>query len=436
MGTSEDAGLWPNPGSPVQSSPFPSLPEGGGIGVRRIVVRPWHEVPGAGGLYSMLDDITFGLQSMEAKASGAANESTGYTRGRMPAMNRIAIIDDSDINLTLLKHLVNKLGDCEPLLFSESPKGLQWCIDNEPDLVIVDYMMPDLDGIAFIERFRATSGREEIPVLMITANDDKEIRYEALQRGATDFLTKPVDTVEFRVRTKNMLALRASQRRLANRNEELAAEVRKATEEIRSREQELLFRMSRAAEFRDPETGAHIQRMAHYSALIAARLGLDVATQELLLQAAPMHDVGKIGIPDYILLKPGKLTHEEFEVMKNHARIGHELLADSGSLVLKTGAEIALSHHEKFDGSGYPSGLCGEEIPLFGRIVAVADVFDALTSDRPYKHAWPLEKAVDFLSEGKGAHFDPACVDAFMAAWEDVLLVRNRFQDEELTGLG
>lgn len=344
-------------------------------------------------------------------------------------MNRIAIVDDSDINLTLLKHLVTRLGDCEPLLFSESPQGLRWCSEEVPDLVIVDYMMPEMDGIEFIRRLRAVPGREEIPILMITANDDKELRYEALQCGATDFLTKPVDTVEFRARARNMLTLRASQKRLANRNQELAEEVRKATAEIRAREQELLFRMSRAAEFRDPETGAHIQRMAHYSALIAARLGLGDAVCELLLQAAPMHDVGKIGIPDYILLKPGRLTPEEFEVMKNHARLGHELLRESGSRMLQAGAEIALSHHEKFDGSGYPLGLAGEAIPLNGRIVAVADVFDALTSERPYKKAWELDRARAFLEEGRGQHFDPACVDAFLAAWAEVLAVRERFQD-------
>ncbi|MBI2305808.1 MAG: response regulator [Rhodocyclales bacterium] len=347
-------------------------------------------------------------------------------------MNRIAIVDDSDINLTLLKHLVIKLGDCEPLLFSDSQQGLDWCLGNDPDLIIVDYMMPVLDGLAFIERLRAAPGREELPVLMITANDDKEVRYEALRRGATDFLTKPVDTTEFRARVRNMLALRASQRRLANRNQELAAEVRKATAEIHLREQELLFRMSRAAEFRDPETGAHIQRMAHYSTLIAGRLGLDAATQELLLQAAPMHDVGKIGIPDYILLKPGRLTPEEFEVMKSHARLGHELLQGSSSRILQAGAAIALAHHEKFDGSGYPQRLAGEAIPLFGRIVAVADVFDALTSERPYKKAWDLERAAAFLRDNRGSHFDPACVDAFFAAWGEALQIRDRFHDEEV----
>ena len=215
-------------------------------------------------------------------------------------MNRIAIVDDSDINLTLLSALVRRLGDCEPLLFQDSPKGLAWCTDNLPDLVVVDYMMPDLDGIEFVSRLREVAGREDVPILMITANDDKEVRYEALQKGATDFLNKPVDRIEFSARVRNMLALGASRKKLADKAEWLADEVRKATAAVYAREQELLFRMSRAAEFRDPETGQHIQRMAHYSRLIARKMGLSADMQELILQAAPMHDVGKIGIPDHI----------------------------------------------------------------------------------------------------------------------------------------
>ena len=350
-------------------------------------------------------------------------------------MNRVAIIDDSDINLTLLKALVNKLGGCEPVMFQESPKGLAWCIGNLPDLVIVDYMMPELDGLQFIARFRAAPGCEEIPVLMITANDDKDVRYEALQIGATDFLTKPVDRLEFSARVRNMLALSTSRRHLADRAAWLAEEVKKATAAIHSREQELLFRMSRAAEFRDPETGAHIQRMAHYSHLIASSLGLSPEDQALILQAAPMHDVGKIGIPDYILLKPGKLTPEEFEVMKGHARLGFELLSGSESVVLQAAASIAIAHHEKYDGSGYPYGVAGDAIPLFGRIVAVADVFDALTSERPYKKAWDFDRAVSFLREGAGQHFDAACVNAFLARLDDVVAVHARFQDEEVPSL-
>jgi len=347
-------------------------------------------------------------------------------------MHKVLIIDDSDINLTLIKALVLKLGDCEPILFEQPTKALEWCRDNVPDLVIVDYMMPDMDGLRFIAAFRALHGRTEIPVLMITANDQKDVRYEALLGGANDFLTKPIDRIEFSARTRNMLALRTGQKFLADRAAFLAEKVEESTREIRERERELIFRISRAAEFRDPETGAHIQRMAHYSEIIARGLDLDAESCLLLLKAAPMHDVGKIGIPDYILLKPGRLTPQEFEVMKRHAELGYELLKDSGSEILQTGAEIALTHHEKYDGSGYPRGLKGHAIPLFGRIVAVADVFDALTSERPYKKAWPLDDALRLLEDGRGTHFDPLCVEALLAGWEDVLNVRQNFRDEEM----
>ncbi len=347
-------------------------------------------------------------------------------------MNKVLIIDDSDINLTLIKALVMKLGECEPILFDNPLRAMEWCQENVPDLVIVDYMMPQMDGLKFIAAFRALHGRDEIPVLMITANDQRDVRYEALIGGANDFLTKPIDRIEFSARARNMLSIRAGQRYLANRAEELAGLVEERTKDIRDRERELIFRICRAAEFRDPETGAHIQRMAHYSQVIAKGLGLDVAMARLILEAAPMHDVGKIGIPDFILLKPGKLTYEEFEVMKGHARLGWELLKDSGSEVLRAGAEIALSHHEKYDGTGYPGGLNGNQIPLSGRIVAVADVFDALTSERPYKKAWPLEDARRLLEEGRGKHFDPLCVEALFAGWDEVLEIRQRFQDPDV----
>jgi response regulator RpfG family c-di-GMP phosphodiesterase len=345
-------------------------------------------------------------------------------------MHKVLIIDDSEINLTLIRALVLKLGECEPILFDMPLKALEWCRENEPDLVIVDYMMPEMDGLHFITAFRALPGRGEIPVLMITANDQKDVRYDALLGGANDFLTKPIDRIEFSARARNMLGLRAGQKALLDRAAYLAEKVEERTQQIRERERELIFRISRAAEFRDPETGAHIQRMAHYSEIIARGMGLDQAQCQLILQAAPMHDVGKIGIPDYILLKPGRLTPEEFVVMKRHAELGYELLKDSGSEIMQTGAEIAMAHHEKFDGSGYPNGSSGESIPLFGRIVAVADVFDALTSERPYKKAWSLEEACRFLEEGKGTHFDPLCVATFLGAWNEVLEVRQRFRDE------
>lgn len=344
--------------------------------------------------------------------------------------HHVLIVDDTEINLILFAALVKKLDDCVPHTFAHARDALAWVQDNDPDLLIVDYMMPDMDGLEFIRSLREMPGRDAVPIVMITANDQKQLRYRALDLGANDFLTKPVDKVEFLARTRNMLQVSDARKQLADRASWLADEVRKATAEILARERETVFRLCKAAEYRDPETGAHILRMAHYSQLIARGLGLSIDDQELLLEAAPMHDIGKVGIADKILLKPGRLDAEEFEVMKQHAIYGHELLHGSSSKVLQAGAEIARGHHEKFDGSGYPGGIAGSDIPIFSRIVAVADVFDALTSERPYKKAWTLEAAVDFLVQGSGSHFDPQCVQAFLNAWDDVMEIRGRYQED------
>lgn len=351
---------------------------------------------------------------------------------------RVIVIDDAEINVMLLCRLLGKLEQCNAVSFTDPTRALEWCAENVPDLVLVDYMMPGMNGVEFISAFRKITSCVDIPILMITANDETAVRYDALDAGANDFLIKPVDKVEFLARSKNMLALRKNQRLLENRAAWLDAEVQKATAEIKAREQETVLRLSKAADSRDPETGAHILRMANYSKLIGANMGLSEMQQQMLLDAAPMHDIGKVGIPDHILLKPGKLSPEEFAIMKTHATLGYQILAGSQSEIVRTGAQIALSHHEKFDGSGYPQGLAGEAIPLFARIVAVADVFDALTSERPYKSAWPLEKAVEFLREGSGHHFDPACVDAFLLHWDQVLEIRERYKDDknEAGGLG
>lgn len=342
----------------------------------------------------------------------------------------VVIVDDTQINLTLMRALIGKIGGCETRGFASSGEGLAWCIENDPDLVIVDYMMPAPDGLEFIRRLRQRPDKADMPILMVTADHENGVRYGALESGATDFLTKPIDRIEFTSRVRNMLALRRSHVQLSQRAHTLAEEVRQATQEIYAREKETILRLSKAAEFRDPETGAHILRMAHYSRLIAGHLGLPVDEQEIILEAAPMHDVGKLGTPDHILLKPGRLTPEEFAIMQRHAEIGHEILHGSAAPMLQVAAEIALSHHEKFDGSGYPRGLAGADIPLRGRIVAVADVFDALTSERPYKKAWELPRALDLLREQRGVHFDPDCVDAFLHDLEAVLAICSRFQDE------
>jgi len=347
-------------------------------------------------------------------------------------MPRLLIVDDNATNLILFRHLLQKLDGAEVQSFSDSVAALDWCSANEPDLILLDYMMPVMDGLEFIRRLRRMPDRADVPVVMVTADTESDVRHQALELGAQDFLTKPVDKVELIARVRNLLALRKSLRQLANRAAWLAEEVKKATAEITAREKEAILRLSRAAEYRDPETGMHLLRMSNYTRLIAAQLGLPDAEQELLLDAAPMHDIGKVGTPDHILLKPGKLTPEEFGTMKQHATIGYEILRDSVSPLLQCAAELALAHHEKFDGSGYPRGVAGGAIPLHGRIVAVADVFDALTSERPYKKAWPLADAAEFLRKNAGSHFDPVCVDAFLAVWPQVLEIRSRYNEDAL----
>jgi len=344
-------------------------------------------------------------------------------------MFRIVIVDENAITMNLFKSLVGLAGGNDTIGFHSVREALTWCSDNEPDLVIVNYQMKEVDGLRFLRAFRAIYSRETVPVLMVTETGQANVRLKALRDGANDYLITPVDKFEFSVRARNLLTVRQYAREMNDRNAWLEGAVAKATESIIERERETLYRISRAAEFRDPETGAHIQRMAHYSKLIAKQLGLSAKDQELILNAAPLHDVGKIATPDAILLKPGKLTPEEFEIMKGHARSGYELLDKSASPVVQAGAQIALTHHEKYDGSGYPNGLAGQDIPLMGRIVAVADVFDALTSERPYKKAWDLDQAVNNLREGSGRHFDPHCVLAFLDSWEGVLEIRHQFED-------
>jgi putative two-component system response regulator len=262
---------------------------------------------------------------------------------------------------------------------------------------------------------------------MITAVNEKDIRLKAIECGANDFINKPIDMAELTARVRNMLALRKSQKALANRAEWLAEEVKKATAEIVEREREVIIRLTRAAEYRDPETGMHIVRMAHYCKLVAKHIGLPQDEQDIILDASPMHDVGKVGIADFILLKGEYLNDEEFDVMKKHTNMGYEILQGSKSKLLQVAATIARYHHEKFDGTGYPEGLKDYDIPLAARICALCDVFDALMSRRPYKEPWTLEDTLREIDRRIGTHFDPDLVKAFKQALPEILEVQKKF---------
>lgn len=341
----------------------------------------------------------------------------------------VLILDDSPVNREVLSSLVQRVPGSHARAFADPHESLAYCTDADPDLYVVDYMMPGMDGIEFVQRVRALPGREEVPIVMVTATEDRAVRRKALEVGATDFLNSPVEAQEFLVRIRNMLKLRQAYCRLTTRADDLTVEVEQATAQVRASERDTLYALARAAEYRDPETGAHILRMAHFACLIADSFGFRSDEQDLLLQAAPLHDLGKIGTPDHILLKTAPLTQEEAAIMRQHTTIGWQILRSHVSPILQAGAVIARSHHERFDGKGYPLGLVGSEIPLYGRMVAVADVLDALTSSRVYKKAWPLARAREHLIEGRGTQFDPVCVDALIQRWPEALEIMHCYAD-------
>jgi len=340
--------------------------------------------------------------------------------------NIVAVsIDDNEQNLMLLEAFADQI-DLKVISFSDSLKAFEFITNNEVDIIFTDYMMPDMNGLELIKKFREVNSAT--PIIMITAAGE-DSREKALEVGATDFLNKPIDLTEFIVRTKNLLALRTAHIQLQNRAKQLEVEVQKATKDLISREHESLIVLGKTAEFKDPETANHIARVAHYSKLLANKYGLDETTQETIYYASPFHDIGKVGIKDNILLKPGKLDDDEFEIMKTHATIGYSILKDAQSKYLKMGASIALTHHEKYNGTGYPKGLSGNTIPIEGRIVAVADVFDALVSIRPYKKAWSFDDALDLLKKESGVHFDPELIEIFIKNIDEIKSIYNDFQE-------
>lgn len=337
-------------------------------------------------------------------------------------------IDDDEQNLMLIEVFAQEIG-LEIKSFLNPIEALEFLNHHEVDILFVDYLMPQLDGITLIEEFR--SFNSSTPIIMITGSANAmKIKIKALKAGSTDFLSKPLDLFEFTLRTRNLLNLRKSQILVKNRAKLLNKEIKKATKIIEEREYEALGILGKASEFRDDITLYHTIRVGHYSKILAQACDYDEDFQEMIFYAAQLHDIGKIGIKDTILLKPGKLTKEEFDNMKQHAQIGYDILVNSKSKYLRMGAQIALTHHEKYDGSGYPSNLNEDLIPIEGKIVAITDCFDALNSKRPYKKAWTFEDSLGYIKEQKGKHFDPNIVDIFLAKIDDIKNIYNKFIDK------
>ena len=338
---------------------------------------------------------------------------------------KVLVLDDVELNNVLMAEALKGVPECTPVAFTSPEKALAYLTESATGVgvAMVDFEMPGMNGIEFIRAARKLDGFAHVPVVMVTSSDQRSLRREALEAGATDFVGKPFDPVEIRARVGNLLALNQARVSEADRAAWLSREVAAAVAVIEARERELVERLVRAIEHRDTDTGEHVWRVAQYAKLMAEELGCEPDWCRQLGLASTMHDIGKIAVPDSILLKQGPLTPEERVLISRHAERGYEILKESSSDLIRLAADIAVSHHERWDGGGYPNGLARTDIPLAGRIVAVADVFDALTSDRPYKKAWPVKTARQYLVENAGTQFDPACVDAFLASWPKVLSI-------------
>lgn len=349
----------------------------------------------------------------------------------MNTRSRILVIDDEPVNLRLVERTLALEGFDQVELVNDPRAGLDVYRQHCFDLVLLDINMPGLSGLEVLEMMRATEAELPPPVVMLTAQHDREHRLRALSLGARDFITKPFDRDELLMRVRNLLQLQLGLRMIQDQKNVLEELVQKRTQALYNSRLELVQRLGRAAEYKDEETGSHILRVSHGAALLAKAVGWDEQQVQLIFNAAPMHDIGKLGIPDAILQKPGRLSPEEFEQIKRHPLIGAQLL-DGEHLddpLMHMARRVALTHHEKWDGTGYPNGLAGEDIPLEGRIVAIIDVFDALTSTRPYKKPRSVEEAAELIREGRGKHFDPRLVDLFFERFAQICQLRLEFQE-------
>jgi len=340
----------------------------------------------------------------------------------------ILIVDDDERNRKLLASLVRGEGYRAETV-SGGGEALERVKNDPPDLILLDIMMPGMDELEVTRILKGDPLTATIPIILVTSLTDKVTRLSGLEAGAEEFLTKPVERADLRARLRNLLRLKEYADLVTNHNHILQTVVQDRTQDLIDTQLEIVRSLGRAAEYRDNETGLHIVRMSNYSLLLAKAAGMDEGWCEHLMNASPMHDIGKVGIPDSILLKPGKLNADEFSAMQKHCEIGAKILSGKKSELLDMAHTIALTHHEKWDGTGYPQGLAGESIPLEARLVAVADVFDALTSMRPYKQAWTFDRAVAEIKSCSGCHFDPEVVNLFMREIDGVKTIHGQYGD-------
>ncbi len=383
-----------------------------------------------------------------------ASDSVCLDDERISVRNaKIMIIDDEELVIKVVKRFLSAEGYVNFVTISDTTKAIETIEKEAPDVVLSDIMMPDVSGLDLLRMRQKSKSLKSIPFIILSASSENTVKREALELGATDFLAKPVDPIDLSLRVQNALIVKRHHDHLANYANELESQVRKRTQQIEESREQIIHCLARAAEYRDNETGEHIIRVGKYCRIIAEELGFSPDYCREIELAAQLHDVGKIGIPDSVLLNPGKLTSEEFEVMKTHCSVGMEIMeplsmgegeqvrrhASSGGFImdgvdspmLELAASIARSHHEKWDGTGYPSKLSGESIPIEGRICCVADVYDALCSERPYKPKFPIKKCLEIMLSERGTRFDPQVLDAFFNRIDAVERVRKEYNDKK-----
>ena len=343
--------------------------------------------------------------------------------------SKVLIVDDFKPNVDIIVAALRQ--EYKLSVADSGHAALAQVKESPPDLILLDIMMPEMDGYEVCVRLKSDPATGSIPIIFTTAMSDSANVTKGFKLGAVDYITKPIRIAELQARVRTHLTLRNAMLELADQNRSLDIRVKERTRELQETQLEIIYRLSRAAEYRDNETGMHIKRLSLLCRTLAEAYGCDKETSDLIFNASPMHDIGKIGIPDAVLLKPGPLDADEWKIMQSHTTMGGKILSESDLLLIKMGQVIALTHHEKWNGSGYPHGLSEYEIPQAGRIVAICDVFDALTSIRPYKKAWPLNDALDEIKAGSGTAFDPSLVVSFFKCLPELVRIKGAYENPE-----